>query len=259
MSRDITIVTPEHVELTFELAGVGSRFIALVLDTLLTAAVFTIISLACYFIAIITPDMVRGNVSPWLFAIFTLVTFALIAGYNIYFEAVKNGQTPGKRAVGIRVIRDTGHPVDFRSALLRNLMRIVDMLPGAYTVGFITMFASPQYRRLGDMVAGTLVVKTHPKALQAFNHTQETESVDETARLPESVYPNLSAITRDDYRAVRHLLDRRSELDENIVSSLATNMAYSLAVKLNADTADIGDPILFLQGLGAEWEKRVTR
>jgi len=285
MAREITIVTPESVELTFELAGIGSRFVAMLVDTLLQLLATLVVVVP---LIIFAPGGMPGieAVAPWVLAIVVLFLFALWSGYFLYFEAARNGQTPGKKAVGIRVIRDTGHPVDFRAAVLRNVMRFVDMLPGVYAVGFISVFASSQYRRLGDYVAGTLVVKTltAPRPAPAGQHGQETgrigAAVAEPAaapasggaapppvrptqplvapRLPQEALPYLHTIQRDDFRAVRHFLDRRRELDPAVARALAWKLAHPLAVRLNLDPAKIQDPIVFLEDVGTEWERRMV-
>jgi uncharacterized RDD family membrane protein YckC len=279
-------MTPEHVELTFELAGLGSRLLAILIDTLLQALVLILLGvLLIYSKAAVWSDISRGAESTWVEAVFILVIFALVEGYFLYFEATSNGQTPGKKSVGIRVIRDTGHPLDFRSAFLRNIMRAVDSLPGVYMVGFISVFFSSEYRRLGDIVAGTLVVKTHPKALPISTNADISDSATPNtgSRLPEEAIPYLNLVTKEDYRAVRHFLDRRRELEPDLVESFAQKIAQPLVKKLHledtnmADRDDstpahtlgveethpasdaLADPITFLEQLAAEWERQKIR
>lgn len=266
MSREITIVTPEHVELTFELAGIGSRFIAMLLDTLLLVLATIVIVLA----AIGTTNIEKQINSPqtWVIAVLIFILFSLWQGYFLFFESTRNGQTPGKKTAGIRVIRDTGHPLDFRSALLRNVMRAVDGLPGIYGVGFVSIFLSPQYRRLGDYVAGTLVVKTQVKQAPVTMPTPEdipNVSDDESptemqtaSLLPQEALPYFNKITRDDYRAMRHFLDRKNDLDGNIADALARKIAAPLALKLQLDPEQIEDPAAFLESISREWERRMV-
>lgn len=267
MTREITIVTPEHVELKFELAGLGSRFIATFVDTMLQALIS--ILMFAVLIALLPGGYGLfgtinwfGNLSGWIVAAFILVQFVLWTGYFLFFEAARNGQTPGKKSAGIRVIRDTGHPVDCRSAVLRTAMRFVDALPGFYGVGMISIFVSSEYRRLGDYVAGTLVVKTASQTKPAPDQkpawsTVATEQTEESL-LPDSAMPNLHNITREDYRALRHFLDRRRELDDAVTRNIAAQMAAPLAIKLRIPASEIEDPVLFLENLGRVWERRMV-
>jgi uncharacterized RDD family membrane protein YckC len=267
MSREITILTPENVELQFELAGLGSRFIALLLDSLyqiLLAAIPIIL-----IIAVVSAGINMGieelftAFGAWVAAGVILFLFAVKYGYFLFYEVSRGGQTPGKKAVGIKVIRDTSHPIDFRSASLRNLMRAVDELPGVYAVGMLAVFLSPQYRRLGDHVAGTLVVKVRKDdwAKQQAEKAEQVQSsmqqeLTPTRTLPDELLPGLSQVTKDDYRAVRHFLDRRRELQPAVARNLAAKMAAPLAEKLGADIQTLGDPILFLESIASEWERR---
>lgn len=267
MTREITIVTPEHVELKFELAGLGSRFLAMFVDTMLQSLI-TILVLAV-FIALMPGGFGLfgsigwlDSISGWIVAAFIIVQFVLWAGYFLYFETVKNGQTPGKKSAGIRVIRDTGHPVDFRAAVLRTVMRFVDSLPGFYGVGMISIFVSSEYRRLGDYVAGTLVVKTarqmKPTTVQEPESSPAAVQEIDEPLLPLSALPYLHNITREDYRALRHFLDRRRELDESVMRKIAAQMAAPLAVKLQLPPSEIEDAVSFLENLGRVWERRMV-
>ena len=262
MSREVTIMTPEQVEVKFELAGIGSRFIALLIDTLWQALIIlALVALGFTFLSI---DL--GSASIWIMALLVMVFFVITTGYFLYFEAKNNGQTPGKKYAGIRVVRDTGHPIDFRSAMLRNVMRIVDSLPASYGVGIVSIFFSPQYRRLGDYVGGTLVVKVGrtseavlARPTPVIDALTNPSSVQPESTLPPEAMPYISNVNRDDYRAIRHFLDRRLELEETVTIDLAAKLAGPIVVKLQMDPAQIGDPLVFLQSVSSEWERRVIR
>lgn len=262
MAREVVIMTPEQVEVRFELAGIGSRFIAVLVDSLLQALLAIIIWVALALGGVVWMSQLDniGSLSPWILAVIIVAYFVLFSGYFLYFEARGNGQTPGKKYVGIRVIRDTGHPVDFRAVLLRNVMRIVDSLPGAYGIGIISAFFSPQYRRLGDYVAGTLVVKVGrlPDAAPASPapaSTAYTAVTQTSTALPSEAIPNISRISKDDYRTLRHFLNRRSELQPIVARDLAMNIAQPLARTLAIEPSQIGDPLAFLEAVGREWER----
>ena len=155
--------TPENVVFGYQVAGIGSRFLAALVDTILIVILQLIVNLTLVFIvANISGESLlasgdSGDITT-LAAIFGLLGFAFLWGYYIFFELLWNGQSPGKRWVGLRVISEDGTPIDIAGALIRNLVRIVDFLPLYYGVGVITMFANRQSRRLGDLAAGTLVV-----------------------------------------------------------------------------------------------------
>jgi len=155
------IDTPEQVELHFNVAGIGSRFVALLLDNLIIGAALFIEILLFVWIASAAPKgptPALDTAGKWFLAFVIFANFAFLWGYFALFEAFWNGQTPGKRVMKIRVIKDTGRQITFFEALARNLLRFVDGLPGAYLVGVITMLCNKSQKRLGDLVAGTIVI-----------------------------------------------------------------------------------------------------
>lgn len=170
----LQIDTPENVTFDYDLAGIGSRFLAAVVDTLLLVLLqLIVIAVAIGLIMSISQAedlsvLTRSdNAAIWLFAVLSLVSFVFFWGYYIFFEIYWNGQTPGKRWVGLRVIRIDGTPVTPAEVVIRNLVRTLDLLPAAYGVGVVTMFINEKSRRLGDLAAGTVVV--HERAPQALS------------------------------------------------------------------------------------------
>lgn len=161
-NRDqLSIETPELVSISMPLAGIGSRFIAIFIDYLIWAAVAIVLSILA---AIVLPGLALfARVSAnWAAGIYILSLFFMQWGYFTLFEALDNGRTPGKHIAKIRVIHRSGRAISFVESLARNLVRVVDYLPGLYAVGLISIFVSRQNQRLGDMVAGTLVVRDRP-------------------------------------------------------------------------------------------------
>lgn len=266
MSREINILTPENVEVKFELAGIGIRFLALLIDGLIQAAVILVLVLIVIGVVSATRFSMNGLpdwVATTIIGIVIFIFFVITYGYFLLYEATKNGQTPGKKAMKIRVIRDTGHPVDFRSALIRNLLRVVDQLPSAYLVGFITMFISPQYRRVGDYVAGTLVVKSSIPAIVSNNESASTATTVQsdsniTNVIPQSSMIYFGKISKEDYRVVRHFIDRMNQLEPHVANSYATKIAEPIAEKLEMDKELIEDPIVLLATVCREWERRMV-
>ncbi|HVC46188.1 MAG TPA: RDD family protein [Terracidiphilus sp.] len=157
-SDQLSIDTPELVAIEMPLAGLGSRFIALLIDMLIWFAGFFVLSLLFWFVA---PAIYQSSKLSyeWTVALVTLAIFLLNWGYFTLFEAFWNGQTPGKRVAHIRVIQRTGRAIGLFESMARNFIRYIDQIPFCYAVGVIAMFSTKQHQRLGDLAAGTLVVR----------------------------------------------------------------------------------------------------
>ncbi len=158
LSDHLSIDTPELVTIEMPLAGIGSRFIALLLDYLLWGAgLIVVLLLALLFLPAL--HAFRPKSAQWAEAIVIFILFLFNWGYFTLFEALWNGRTPGKRAARIRVIQQSGRPISLLESMARNLVRYVDQLPFFYAVGVIAMFVTSRHQRLGDLAAGTLVVR----------------------------------------------------------------------------------------------------
>jgi uncharacterized RDD family membrane protein YckC len=167
MDESVFISTPDHVSLEFELAGPGSRFSAYVIDfilnVLLIVVIFVVVFLTGGLFALRSLVASSQGTSSWgvswILAFLVFIIFLINWGYYVFFEGLWQGSTPGKKRIGIRVVRQDGLPIGFREAALRNLVRAADMLPPpCYLLGGIVMYFDPLGRRLGDMLAGTYVV-----------------------------------------------------------------------------------------------------
>jgi uncharacterized RDD family membrane protein YckC len=141
-----TVETPEGITLALRPAGIVPRTLAYLIDMLIRAGVFLVI---------VIMGRLLGGVG---MALLLISLFALEWLYPVVFELTRHGATPGKRALGLRVVTDAGLPVTPAASLLRNLLRAADFMPGAYAVGVVAMLLRPDCKRLGDMAAGTLVV-----------------------------------------------------------------------------------------------------
>jgi uncharacterized RDD family membrane protein YckC len=160
--RVVSIRTPENIELSYALAGPASRAAAYSIDLLIMLGVCQVlINLFAYSFALVLSTL-GGEGKIWAGAIATLLTFALYNGYFILLEWLMNGQTPGKRLLHIRVIKQGGYALRFFDTLSRNLLRVVDFLPLFYGVGLTSLLLTRDSQRLGDLVAGTLVVYQEP-------------------------------------------------------------------------------------------------
>src|ERR1700728_1784685 len=157
-SDQLNIDTPELVAIEMPLAGIGSRFIALLIDTLIWAAGLIVLGLVLW--AFKPALQAFSNLSyQWTVAVFTLTIFLLNWGCFTLFEAFWHGRTPGKRVARIRVIQQSGRAIGIFESMARNFIRYVDQIPFFYAVGVIAVFATRQHQRLGDLAAGTLVVR----------------------------------------------------------------------------------------------------
>jgi uncharacterized RDD family membrane protein YckC len=148
-ARSRVVVTPEHVEIHLEPAGLGRRFVALVVDLALVTG-------AAGLLAGLSQAVLPAAVGPVAGALALLV---LTWGYHVYFELRQQGQSPGKRVAGIRVVDDRGLPLSFEQSFVRNVVRVLDALPLGYALGALAAFLDGAGRRLGDLAAGTLVVR----------------------------------------------------------------------------------------------------
>ncbi|HEY2382383.1 MAG TPA: stage II sporulation protein M [Terriglobia bacterium] len=160
MDEHISVVTPDHFELDFDIAGVGSRFLALLADSMLIGGIVIVLILAAVVMGIAGLLTVRSQATgSWVLAVAVIAYFIVTWGYFLFFEALNNGQTPGKKWAGIRVVKDDGLPVGWRESALRNLVRVADTLPPpACVVGALAILISKRGKRLGDLLAGTIVV-----------------------------------------------------------------------------------------------------
>jgi uncharacterized RDD family membrane protein YckC len=212
----ITILTPENVEVTYELAGLASRIRAAALDSFLQlmalAVVWTIIGTVL--------SLPRtSTLQSWLIALGILLTFVILVGYFLVFETRLNGQTPGKQLTGTRVMKDAGFPIDLRAAVIRNLVRLIDLFPGIYAIGVTSAFFSSEYKRLGDYAAGTVVVRERPRSAPLL--APPAEEVGAAA----APGPGLPRV--DELHAIRHFLDRRADLTPEARAAYARRLALA--------------------------------
>jgi len=222
-SDKLTIDTPEQTALEYPIAGLGSRFLALLADTAIqiVLAFFVLIVGGLIGVGLAT---VGGLGAQWVVAIVVILLFLLNSGYFALFEIFWNGQTPGKRYAQVRVIKDDGRPIGAYEAIVRNALRLVDMLPAMYGIGLISIFMSRKSKRLGDFVAGTVVV--HEKTLEGIRPYVETKT-DET--LPPI---DTAKVTLEEVRLIETFLNRRDSLGPAVRSTMATQIANRLADKM---------------------------
>ena len=246
-SDEYTIATPENVTFGYDVAGIGSRFIGALVDTFLIAM---LLLLANLLVAVMLGYAAEGGgfsgdfeadpgwIAGLVIALYALLNFVIIWGYYIFFELGWHGQTPGKRLAGTRVVRLDGSGAGFLEIAIRNLVRIVDFLPFAYAVGFVTMFLNRNARRLGDFAAGTLVIRQQREiALDQLGHSTQRAFPGLATPTGDTVpaVPNIRRLTADEYQLVCDLLDR--QMRGRLAPELVPRVALALAAKLDAPLA----------------------
>jgi uncharacterized RDD family membrane protein YckC len=238
--------TPENVAVDYDLAGVGSRFIAAAIDTIVQVILIILVSIAISVAGglVIGRGLLRdldrapdAGAAIWLVAVLLLVLFLLLWGYYVAFEMLWNGQTPGKRLTRLRVLRETGYPIGFLDSLIRNLVRIVDFLPFGYGVGVLTMLLDRRSRRLGDLAAGTIVVKER-RGLRAADLLGDPLPPLLDGQVPD--VPHVERLGAADYSLLREYLLRRERLTPQARDALALELGATLARRLDAPPPDDG-------------------
>lgn len=228
MDQLINIRTPEHIELRYKLAGVGNRFLAFTLDSLLLIGVMTVLWVGVGVVNAWAPGL--KSVQTIIVAVAVVISFVIYYGYFLIFETVWNGQTPGKRRLRIRVIRDDGRPINFYEALIRNLMRIVDSFPPfLYAVGSLSIFFSARAKRLGDYVAGTVVIREYAEEAPGFFPLTDAEAAPSS---PLGVSLDVGKLSEAESELIGAFLRRRASLDLIRRGPMARRLADGLAQKL---------------------------
>lgn len=213
----LNVHTPENVAFGYEVAGIGSRFLAALVDTIIILLLQGVVLIVT---AVVADVPALGS---WFTVISGIIAIAFLWGYYIFFEMVWNGQSPGKRLVKLRVIRNDGTPLTLTESLIRNLIRLVDLLPGTYGIGVVTMFIDRQSRRLGDIAAGVLVVHDQASVtLQSLSQSGspvprqtfrllpgEMKAGESIANLP------VERLTEEDLYVAEAFLKRYEELTNN--------------------------------------------
>ncbi len=210
---NINIETPENITFGYALAGLGSRFLSTMIDTIIIVFLLFLANLlAVYLILLANLQDSPG----WIIAILSALNFLLVWGYYIIFESVWNGQTPGKRLFSMRVVGRDGVPVSFFASSIRNLVRIIDFFPSLYGVGILTMFLNKKQLRLGDMAAGTLVVYDKNVTLADLDKIQSQS--DSSSEVPTGAQANLAVekLDKADIELAESYLQRQDQLGTDI-------------------------------------------
>ena len=243
----LIIETPERVSLAFALASIGNRFLAVAIDHFIQYVAIILIVLTFISIAsgvnIFSGDSGVGDIfqemSKWAVALLIIVIFALFTGYFVFFEWLWNGQTPGKKLLKLRVIREDGRPITLWEALARNLLRIFDAVPGfvvpVYSVGLITIFLNSRDQRVGDIFAGTVVIRERSDEAPTFQETFSNPVSDAAFRRVQKrteFQADVSKLTEREIEVVESFLRRRWDLTERQRLWMAWRVALPIMFKL---------------------------
>lgn len=231
MERSLEIRTPESIAITYELAGLGSRFLALFIDLLVQIVLLIVITTA--YAAVPHGRFLSGAPQKWLIALYVIVTFLIFFGYFIIFEWLWRGQTPGKKAIGIRVVRDGGFPVDFLTVTIRNVIRALEFGFGFYVLSAISTLVSKENKRLGDFAAGTIVVREGKRDAVSGYH----------AYVPDA------RLDPDERALVERYVERRAMLSPSARARIAAELALRLRPKFTDVAVAALDDDAFLLGI----------
>jgi len=233
MDRNVDVRTPESIAFTYQLAGLGSRFLAVAIDVSVQVLTLLALTVGLGLLAERFPSLAsaRDNlggaekVAQAIAAALVIgVLFTLFFGYFILFEAFWQGQTPGKKLLGIRVVRDGGYPIDVGASLIRNLIRVGEQLIGFYLLAAASALLSPENKRLGDIAAGTIVVRDARLSVPDFS--RQTPPVLAATRY----------LSGEERALVERFLGRRDELAADrrreIAAALASRVRERVPVEL---------------------------
>lgn len=240
----LRIATPEGVSLDLTLAGVGSRFSAGLIDLTIQLAILAALS---------GGFLIGGGFSGWSGAAFLIFAFLLFAGYDVLFEVLNSGRTPGKGLNGIRVVCVDGSPVRFLTSTIRNVLRLIDML-FFYLVGITSILVTKRNQRVGDLAAGTLVVRERLAADSEKAHPYRNAAA---APQPQGEWRSwdVGGVTDEELSAVRSFLARRYDLTPEARQQLADKLAEGLRQRVPGLADNVSSESLLL-GLVAAKEHR---
>jgi uncharacterized RDD family membrane protein YckC len=233
----LIIETPERVPLHFALASIGNRFLACAVDHTLQVAAIILLYIGFYIVAdFVSLGATLKDAPKWVIALLIIFVFLIISGYFVFFEWLWNGQTPGKRWLKLRVIREDGRPITFWEAAVRNLLRTFDMMPAPfYSIGLISVFISAKDQRAGDLIAGTVVVREREAEAPSFDQVFAAPVSDVAYRRsfrPTPFTADLSSLTEPEIEVVETFLRRRWDLPDVQRQWMAWRVAMPIMYRL---------------------------
>jgi uncharacterized RDD family membrane protein YckC len=238
-SDQLSIETPELVAIQMPLAGIGSRFIALLVDYLIWIPSFLLLGkIFSFFLPGISAFSKHSE--QWAVAVYLFLTFLFNWGYFTLFEAFWNGRTPGKRVARIRVIQRSGRSIGLFESMARNFIRYIDQIPLFYAVGAIAIFATRDHQRLGDLAAGTLVVRDRIEELPASGLAGRTFTANVFSPASPPPEPHLAfslpdhgvaKLSAGDLEVLESFFSRRLDMPLATRAALAQRIAAAIQAK----------------------------
>jgi uncharacterized RDD family membrane protein YckC len=254
----ITLQTPESVELEFTLAGIGNRAYALLIDYLVWGLILIGFLITWLIFSTQLADAIgisvggTEQVSLWLQAIQILISFFIYVGYFVFFEALWQGQTPGKRYVKIRVIRDDGRPAGLQQATLRALLRPVD---DTFFLGVFLIALGKREKRLGDWVAGTLVIQEErPIASASFPVSEQAQALANELQME----ADLSRLLPEDFAVIREYLQRSGAMTTQAKAELSRELAHQVKEVIALEKLPKVTAHLFLEAVYLAYQQQST-
>ncbi len=239
--------TPEGVDLELVVAGLGSRFMSSLVDSALQAT-------------LIFPLLLLAGVTSAGTAVAAVGGLLVVFGYPMVFDALLDGRTVGRRLAGLRLVTEDGGRVGVLAAAVRNIVRLVDYLPSSYAVGAIAVIVSPRNQRLGDMAAGTLVVRAAPvrrgPVVPGAGRDVDAPVAVEDPQPDGSGAWDLTRVTAEDVGVVRSFLARRHQLDPAARARVAAELARRLRPAVVGPDPHLPDETLLEQILAAKAARR---
>jgi len=224
LPRHVETVTPENVRIEYELAGVASRSGAAAVDLVIQVAAIAVVVV----VFLLVEYAFRLSVLSWPTGALIAAGAVLWWGYYVFFETLWNGQTPGKRLLRLRVVKYGGTPVDLTSAAIRGLIRVVDVA----VIGFVVMFVTPRNQRLGDLAAGTLVVKERSEREADIAKPKAASSTEG----PEAgLIRNIELVTPEQFETIKRFVARSDELQPQSREQVAARIARPIMQRLGME------------------------
>jgi len=273
----LIIDTPEQVAIRFPVAGIGSRFLAILIDSLIQITAYVVMVLVFVLVISAAPKSTStGELSrtgeKWLIAALILVHFLMYWGYFTLFEAFWNGQTPGKRLFKVRVIQDSGRQITFFESMIRNLIRIVDLFPSFYLVGVIAMACNRQHKRLGDLAAGTLVVHERPTEEPMWGgtgpRTITAASFQPDQREPDFLFQHnlpialpadaIARLSAEDLNVIDRFFSRALDMDLTTRAQIAARLTAQIGSKMSIEMAKDINPERILEAVAQKLRAQGT-
>jgi uncharacterized RDD family membrane protein YckC len=246
------IETPEHVRFRYHVAGPAKRALAYLIDGLIRAGIVLVV----YLVLAAAGAASKGTLTGYSQGFMALVLFGIEWFYYVFFETLWSGRTPGKRALDLRVVTESGHPLRFFDSLLRNLVRAADLLPGigivgVYGIGLTVMGRDARFRRLGDLAAGTIVVTEDRGGVAGPLRLDPPPSPAELRGLPQRL-----PLTGDELDAIELFLRRQGKLSTAREDELAEMVAPVFARRIGVRYKDATRFLAVLHHRAHEHAKR---